>query len=80
MGSVYPLTDFLGGDKTADIAVFKVAGSGFTPLPVATTPADVIGEPDRGRIEPGARADFVALDDELRAVTTWIGGEVAYQR
>jgi S1-C subfamily serine protease len=40
-GRVYPLVDFLGGDKTADIAVVKVGGSGFTPLPVATAPAAV---------------------------------------
>jgi S1-C subfamily serine protease len=40
-GTVYPVTDFLGGDKVADIAFVKLAGSGFTPLPVATTPAEV---------------------------------------
>ena len=40
-GNVYPLTDFLGGDKVADVAVVRVAGSGFAPLPVATTPAEV---------------------------------------
>jgi len=40
-GNVYPLTDFLGGDKIADIAVVRVAGSGFAPLPVATAPAEV---------------------------------------
>ena len=40
-GNVYPVTDFLGGDKTADVAVFKVAGAGFTPLPVAAAAAPV---------------------------------------
>jgi serine protease Do len=40
-GAVYPVTDFLGGDKVADIAFLKVAGAGFTPLPVATAPAEV---------------------------------------
>jgi hypothetical protein len=40
-GNVYPLTDILGGDETADIAVFRVAGSGFAPLPLATAPAEV---------------------------------------
>ncbi len=32
----------------------------------ATTPADVLGRPDLGRIAPGARADLVALDSELQ--------------
>lgn len=40
-GNVYPVVDFLGGDKTADVAVVKVDGSGFTPLPVATEAAPV---------------------------------------
>jgi S1-C subfamily serine protease len=40
-GNVYPVTDFLGGDKTADIAVFRIAAKGLTPLPVATTYAEV---------------------------------------
>lgn len=29
------------------------------------TPADVLGRPDLGRLEPGARADLVLLDDRL---------------
>lgn len=40
-GNVYPVTDFLGGDKTADVAVFRIAANNLTPLPVATTYADV---------------------------------------
>jgi hypothetical protein len=40
-GNVYPLTDVLGGDETADVAVFRVAGSGFAVLPVAAAPAEV---------------------------------------
>lgn len=34
-GNVYPVVDFLGGDKAADVAVFKVDAKGLTPLPVA---------------------------------------------
>ncbi len=34
-GEVFPLIDFLGADPTADIAVIRVAGKGFTPLPLA---------------------------------------------
>lgn len=40
-GNVYPVTDILGGDKTADVLVLKVAGSGFAPLPVAADAAPV---------------------------------------
>lgn len=40
-GNAYPVTDFLGGDKTADVAVFRIPAKGLAPLPVATTYADV---------------------------------------
>jgi S1-C subfamily serine protease len=40
-GHVYPLTDFLGGDKTADVAIFRIAAKGLTPLPVSPAYADV---------------------------------------
>jgi S1-C subfamily serine protease len=36
-GNVVAVTDFIGGDKTADVAVFRVDAKGLTPLPVATT-------------------------------------------
>jgi S1-C subfamily serine protease len=40
-GNVYPVTDFLGGDKTADVAVFRIATKGLTPLPVSPAYAEV---------------------------------------
>jgi serine protease Do len=40
-GNVYPVTDFIGGDKTADVAVFRVGAKDLTPLPVATAHAEV---------------------------------------
>ncbi len=40
-GNVYPITDFIGGDKTADVAVFRVPVKGLTPLPVADAHAAV---------------------------------------
>jgi S1-C subfamily serine protease len=40
-GNVYPVTDLLGGDKTADVAVFRVAAKGLTPLPVSPNYAEV---------------------------------------
>ena len=43
----------------------------------STTPADLVGAPDRGRVEAGCRADLVLLDDALRVQATWIGGQRA---
>ena len=41
------------------------------------TPAQFLGiENERGAIVPGARADLVALTDELMVAATWIGGEI----
>jgi N-acetylglucosamine-6-phosphate deacetylase len=69
-----------GSTTTLDRAVANVIELG---IPVARAvelataiPADLLGLDDRGRIAPGARADFVALDPESslpRAV--WLAGE-----
>ena len=46
-----------------------------TALTAATsTPADVVGRPDLGRLAPGARADVIAFDPRLRVVETWAAG------
>lgn len=44
------------------------------------TPADALGLTELGRIEPGARADLVLLGDDLRARTTWLGGDRVWTR
>jgi N-acetylglucosamine-6-phosphate deacetylase len=41
----------------------------------ATTPADLLGLADRGRLEPGTRADVVALDETLAVAGVWVDGE-----
>ena len=46
----------------------------------STVPADLLGRPDLGRIAPGATADLVWLDDDLRARRTWVGGVRAWDR
>ena len=44
----------------------------------STYPAEWIGLGDTvGRIAPGYRADFVLLDDGLRVIDTWIGGNAS---
>ena len=47
--------------------------------PVTSTPADLLGLPDRGRIRRGARADLTILDDEAHLYETVIGGETAWR-
>ncbi len=56
------------------------AGAGLAGAVAAASrvPADLIGRPDLGRIAPGAAADLVWLDDDLRAAATWIDGERVY--
>lgn len=40
------------------------------------TPADVIGRPDLGRIEVGARADFVKVDADLQVLEVYRAGKL----
>lgn len=46
----------------------------------ATTPARALGMAGAGVIEPGALADFVVLDADLRVVQTYVGGQLVYER
>ncbi len=45
---------------------------------VTETPARLLGDRQRGRLEIGARADLVLLDDRLGVRVTIIGGTVAF--
>ena len=71
-----------GSALTMDEAVRNVVHHAHVGLPDAvraasTTPADLLGLADRGRLEPGARADIVALDGALRVEAVWLEGERA---
>lgn len=44
----------------------------------ATTPADVLGRPDLGRLAVGRSADLVVLDKDFRPRQTWIAGWPAW--
>ncbi len=68
-----------GSGLTLDRAIAKAADPAGWGLERAvraatTTPAELVGLTDRGALEPGRRADLVALDADLRPVQTWITG------
>jgi N-acetylglucosamine-6-phosphate deacetylase len=62
------------------VANAVAAGVGLAEAVAAATriPADLLGRPDLGRLNPGAAADLVWLDDDLRAQATWVAGEPVY--
>jgi N-acetylglucosamine-6-phosphate deacetylase len=74
-----------GSALTMDTAVRNVVDAAGVPLADAltaasTTPAGVLGDRTRGRIEAGARADLVVLDQgDLGLRRTIIGGSVAWE-
>ena len=47
---------------------------------VTSTPADLLGLTDRGRLTVGSRADLTILDRDAELVATVIGGVTAWQR
>lgn len=47
---------------------------------VTTTPADLLGLADRGRVRPGARADLTILDRAGDLYATVLAGETAWER
>ncbi|MEY2458720.1 MAG: N-acetylgalactosamine-6-phosphate deacetylase [Acidimicrobiaceae bacterium] len=69
----------MGSTLTADAAIRNVVEHCGVSLldavhAAATTPAELLGLSDRGRIEPGARADLVALNPDLTVHMTWVEG------
>lgn len=46
---------------------------------VTSTPADLLGLSQKGRLVPGADGDMVLLDDALQVMLTIVGGKVAPQ-
>jgi N-acetylglucosamine-6-phosphate deacetylase len=69
----------MGSTLTADAAMRHAVQRCGTSLAdavhaAATTPADLLGLRDRGRIEPGTRADLVALNPDLSVERTWVAG------
>jgi N-acetylglucosamine-6-phosphate deacetylase len=71
-----------GSALRLDVAVANMVGAGADLAAAITAatriPADLIGRPELGRIAPGAAADLVWLDDDLRTRATWVAGEMVY--
>lgn len=72
-----------GSALTMDAAIRTCVDRADVPLAAAvaaasTTPADLLGLPDRGRIEPGARADLVALTSRLTVDEVWVEGDAVH--
>jgi N-acetylglucosamine-6-phosphate deacetylase len=71
-----------GSALTLDRAVRNIVSIGVSErdalLAATSTPADAVGEKWLGRIAPGAVADLVWWDDDLRPRKVWIDGEVAF--
>jgi N-acetylglucosamine-6-phosphate deacetylase len=71
-----------GSALRMDVAVANMVSTGADLAAVVAAasriPADLIGRPDLGRLAPGAAADLVWLDDDLRTAATWIEGERVY--
>jgi N-acetylglucosamine-6-phosphate deacetylase len=73
----------VGSNLSLDQAVRNlVAWTGCTqPDAIATvtsTPAGVLGRPEKGSVVEGADADLVLLDDDLNVVATVVAGTLAY--
>lgn len=71
-----------GSALALDRAIANAVGLGMglvEAIAAATSlPADLLGDPERGRLRPGARADLVWLGDDLLARATWVGGRLAH--
>ena len=66
------------------LAAFALVDRGVLDLPrawamISSKPAEILRMPDRGRLEPGMRADLVVVNGETKAVEATIaGGRLSY--
>ena len=66
------------------MAAWALVDRGLLPLPkawamISSTPAEILRMTDRGRLDPGMRADLVVVNAETRVVEATIaGGRLAY--
>ena len=85
-GEVFPITGVLARNKAADIAIFRIAAKGLTPLPVSATPAavgswtGVLGHPgDRYySFTQGHVTRYTKYKDDDGALTKWMAIDADY--
>lgn len=73
-GAAVRLDDCVANTVASGVAVDQAIAA------VTSVPARALGLDDLGHLRPGAAADFVVLDTDLRTAQTWIGGELAFDR
>jgi N-acetylglucosamine-6-phosphate deacetylase len=74
-GSALPLDQ-----AVRNLVSFTTCSLGDALTTVTSTPADLLGLDDRGRIRPGARADLTIVDSDGGLHRTIIAGETAWER
>ena len=72
-----------GSDLPMDRAVrnlrdFSGCADGVALRAATAAPAAVLGDPARGHLGPGARADLVLLTPGLEVLATWVAGELVH--
>ena len=85
-GDVFPITGVLARNKAADIAIFRIAAKGLTPLPVSATPAavgswtGVLGHPgDRYfSFTQGHVTRYTKYKDDDDTLTRWMAIDADY--
>ena len=60
----------------------RITGATWDELVAVTSlnQADLLGDSERGRLDPGSRADLAVVDSQLRPVATFVAGVLAWQR
>ena len=69
-GSVVTMIEAVRNLHALGVALDEALGA------ASSVPARIAGRPDLGRLEPGAPADIVVLDDRLEVVRVLLEGEV----
>ena len=85
-GEIFPITGVLARNKAADIAVFRIAAKGLTPLPISTAPAvvgawtGVLGHPgDRYfSFTQGHVTRYTKYKDDDDVPTKWMAIDADY--